>query len=79
MAFNANYLKVLGDQTTASYMPVIWVYYNPDGDTVTTAGYIPVGYNVKAGDRVIVIPKSGAVAWYSAAVADNVITLSADA
>lgn len=79
MAFNPKYLKVWGDQTTSKVMPVIWIYYNADGDTVTAAGYIPQGYNVKANDKIFVLPKTGSGAFHTASVAGGVITLKADA
>lgn len=78
MAFSAKNLRPLGDNVTSSSVPVIWVYFNSASDTVTTAGYIPTGYNVKAKDQVIVIPAAGtSVAWYYATVSSGVISLTA--
>lgn len=78
MAFNAKNLRPLGDTVTSSVAPVIWVYFNSASDTVTTAGYIPAGYGVKAKDQVIVIPAAGtSVAWHYATVSSGVITLTA--
>lgn len=76
--FNAKNLRPLADNVTSSVVPVVWSYYNADNDTVTTAGYIPTGYNVKDKDQVMVIKSDGSGhSWYHATVADNVITLAA--
>lgn len=78
MAFKAKNLRPLGDNATAGVAPQIWVYFNEGSDTVTTAGYIPAGYGVKAKDQVIVVPAAGtSVAWYYATVSSGVISLTA--
>lgn len=80
MSFEAKNLRPLGDNVTAGETPQIWLYFNADSDTVTTAGYIPAGYNVKAKDQVIVVPAAGtSVAWHYATVSNGAITLTAHA
>jgi hypothetical protein len=65
MAFKTKNLRVIGDNATAGEAPALWLYYNVDSDTVTTAGYIPESYGIKAKDMVAVIPTAGtSMAWY---------------
>jgi hypothetical protein len=79
MAFSAKNLRPIGDNTTVGVIPNLWVYFNAAGDTVTTAGYIPMTYGVKAKDMVAVIPAAGtSMAWYHATVSSGKITLAAN-
>lgn len=79
MSFKAKNLRPLGDNTTTGVVPQLWLFFNEDGDTVTTAGYIPNKYGVKAKDMVMVIPAAGtSIVWYHATVAAGVITLAAN-
>lgn len=79
MAFSAKNLRPLGDVVTTGVIPTVWAYYNSGSDTVTTAGFIPAGYNVKAKDQVLVIAANGqSNAWYYASVSSGVITLTAE-
>lgn len=79
MAFDAKNLRPIGDNVGSAVVPVIWTYYNGASDTVTTAGFIPAGYNVKAKDQVIVIDADGENnTWYHATVSSGVITLAAN-
>lgn len=65
MAFKAKNLRPLGDNATAGTTPVFWTYFNEASDTVTTAGFIPASYGVKAKDMVAVIPAAGtSIVWY---------------
>ena len=59
MAFDAKNLRPIGDNVGSAVVPVLWAYYNSGSDTVTTAGYIPAGYNVKDKDQVLVYGLSG--------------------
>ena len=79
MAFSAKNLRPLGDVVTTGVIPTIWVFYNAGSDTVTTAGFIPTGYGVKAKDQVCVVAANGqSQAWYYASVSSGVITLTAE-
>lgn len=65
MAFKAKLLRPLGDNATGNSAPMMWLYFNEASDTVTTAGYIPASYGVKAKDMVAVIPAAGtSIVWY---------------
>lgn len=65
MAFKAKNLRALGDNATAGVTPALWLYYNVDSDTVTSAGYIPESYGAKAKDMVVVINAAGTtMTWY---------------
>lgn len=79
MAFTAKYLRPLGDNVTEGVSPVVWTYYNAGGDTLTTAGFIPAGYGVKAGDKVLAIGATASAlpVWYYASVSGSTITLAA--
>ena len=80
MAFKAKNLRCLGDNAVSGVSPQIWTYFNESSDTVTTAGYIPKGYGVKAKDQVIVVPAAGtSVTWHYASVSNGTITLTAHA
>ena len=78
MAFSAKNLRPIGDNTTNGVVPNLWVYFNSASDTVTTAGYIPNGYNVKAKDQVIVIPAAGtSIAWHYVSLSSGKLKLTA--
>lgn len=79
MAFDAKNLRPIGDNVGSAVVPVLWAYYNAGSDTVTIAGFIPGGYNVKAKDQVLVIDADGENnTWYHATVSAGVITLTAN-
>lgn len=78
MAFKAKNLRPLGDNATRGVVPSLWVYYNEGGDTVTTGGYIPTSYGIKAKDQICVIPSNGHDAtWYYVTVSGSTATLVA--
>lgn len=80
MAFKAKNLRPLMDNVTTGVVPCVWMYFNEASDTVTTAGFIPKGYNVNAKDQVLVVTANGqSNAWYYASVSNGVITLTAEA
>lgn len=65
MAFKAKNLRPIGDNATAGASPAFWTYFNESSDTVTTAGYIPASYGLKAKDMVAVVPAAGtSIVWY---------------
>lgn len=79
MAFKAKNLRPLGDNTTAGVVPALWVYFNADSDTVTTAGYVPTSYGVKEKDMVAVIPAAGtSMAWYHVVLTSGKLVLTAN-
>lgn len=67
----------------AEACPKYWIYFNADGDTVTTQSYIPDAtvraLGIKAGDRIRVIPKTltSADTVYYAVIASGKLTLTA--
>jgi len=77
MAFSLDNLKTIGNNQGAGKTPLLWVYNNAGGDTVTTAGYIPSNVGMSAKDHVLVVPASGIGTMYVATVSSGVITLSA--
>lgn len=79
MAFSIDNLKSVGNNQGSGKTPVLWIYNNAAGDTVTTAGFIPSKYGVAARDQIIVVPANGKGALYNATVSSGVITLVANA
>jgi hypothetical protein len=79
MAFSLDNLKSIGNNQGSGKTPLLWIYNNAGGDTVTTAGYIPANVGVKARDQIIVVPADGKGALYNATVSSGVITLVANA
>lgn len=63
--------------------PHYWIYFNADGDTVTTQSYIPdatvASLGIKAGDRIRVIPKTltSADVVYHAVISAGKLTITA--
>lgn len=79
MAFSAKNLRPIGDNTTVGVVPNLWVYFNAASDTVTTAGFVPNKYGVKAKDMVAVIPAAGtSMAWYHVTESSGTLTLAAN-
>lgn len=72
-------ISCVANNAKSGVIPSIWEYYNSDGDTITTAGYIPYGVGVKNNDRVLVLGSTASVApaWYYASVSSGVVTLAA--
>lgn len=81
MAFKSENLTPIANNTKLGVVPALWMYWNEANDIVTTAGYIPANYGMKAKDQVIVVDNDGGNAvWYNATVAaSGVITLVANA
>jgi phage gp37-like protein len=78
MAFKEQNLSCVSNNAKIGVVPAVWVYWNEATDTVTTAGYIPGNYGVKAKDQVLVIAANGqSNAWYYASVSSGVVTLTA--
>lgn len=80
MAFKEQNLSCISNNAKIGVVPALWMYWNEASDTVTTAGYIPANYGMKAKDQVIVVDNDGGNAvWYNATVAGGKITLVANA
>lgn len=79
MAFSLDNLKSIGNNQGSGKTPMLWIYNNAGGDTVTAAGYIPANVGVKARDQIIVVPANGKGALHNATVSSGVITLVANA
>lgn len=65
----------------AAGVPRLYVYWNENGDTITTAGYFPATLGIKTGDMVLVVPKDSATApaWYKLSVAADTGVVTAAA
>ena len=80
MAFKEQNLSCISNNAKIGVVPALWMYWNEAKDTVTTAGYIPANYGMKAKDQVIVVDNDGGNAvWYNATVSSGKITLVANA
>lgn len=77
MAFSLDKLKTVGNNQGRGKTPLYWIYDNTDGDTVTTAGFIPSNVGMSAKDQVLVVPSSGVGTLYAATVSSGMITLTA--
>ena len=78
MAFKARNLRPIGDNSTAGVVPSLWLYFNEASDTMTTAGFIPTKYGIKAKDQICVVPANGHDAtWYYVTVSGSTATLVA--
>lgn len=79
MAFELVNLSCITNNAKSGVVPSIWEFYNKNGDTVTTAGYIPFETGIKNNDRVLVLASTASVqpAWYYATVSSGVVTLTA--
>ena len=79
MAFKLDNLTTMANTTKTGVVPAIWSFWNEAGDTVTTAGYIPAGHRISAGDQILVIDSDKENnTWYHATIAAGVITLVAN-
>lgn len=80
MAFKEQNLSCISNNAKIGVVPALWMFWNEANDTVTTAGYIPANYGMKAKDQVVVVDNDGGNAvWYNATVSSGVITLVANA
>ena len=75
MTFKIDNLTPFANNGKKGRVPVLYTYYNGDGDTVTTAGYFPYG-NFEVGDQILVINKDyTGNSWYNVTISNKVITL----
>lgn len=81
MAFKQKNLTPISNNVKTGVVPALWMYWNEDGDTVTTAGFIGSGYGISAKDQILVVDNDGGNnKFYNATVdAKGVITLVANA
>ena len=77
MAFTKNKLCPVSNNARAGSIPMIWLYDNIDGDTMTTAGLIASGLGVSARDTVKAYDTDGDTVDYKVAITANVISLVA--
>lgn len=64
MAFKAINLSALSNKTKRGVIPLIWQYWNEDGDTITTEGYFET-LDLTTGDQLLVINKDyKSNSWY---------------
>ena len=78
MAFDRERLTLVAGGCKTSVQPALWLYWNEDTDTVTTAGYMAhSALSVK--DQVMVIPAAGTgiTFYYVSAKRGNAATLTA--
>lgn len=60
-------------------IPMLWVYWNEDNDTITTAGFFPTVGDLTNGDQILMVNGDYASnKWYNVSIANNVITLVAN-
>lgn len=80
MAFNDKKIAPMSNNGRASDIPMLWVYDNIAGDTVTaitTAGFIPNDYGVTPRDTVRVYAAAGSYAEYIASDSSGLVKLTA--
>lgn len=79
MAFSRDNLTPIGNNGKRGSVPSIWFYYNEDGDTVTTSGYMTNCFELTAGDMIIELSsnKQTATFYYVSAVSNGAATLVA--
>lgn len=78
--FNVENLSCVANNAKIGKAPALWMYYNEAGDDVTSAGFIPSTYGMRAKDQVIVVVANGDNnVWYHATVSEGKITLVANA
>ena len=79
MAFKKENLTPFANHGKRGKVPLLWCFYNQDGDVVTADGYFPINPEISKGDQVLVVNSDySSNAWYNAKVADQVITLVAN-
>lgn len=78
MAFDKNRLSAYGNIEKRGQAPVLWVYHNKAGDTVTTAGFMTHAA-LTVGDQVLVVSADGKTQtpYYVSAVSNGAATLTA--
>lgn len=75
MAFKRQNLTPFANNGKKGRVPVLYVYWNKDNDTVTTAGFFPYG-DFEVGDQIIVIDSDYANnEWYNVTISNKIITL----
>lgn len=80
MSFKLKNLRPIGAHEASGNQPVLWVYFNEEGDVVNGAGFVDKSCGIKAKDQVMVIAANGqSQAWHYATVSEKgVITLTAE-
>lgn len=64
MSFKLQNLSLISNATQRGIAPLIWQYYNEDGDTITSSGYFATD-KLKTGDQIVVINASyTSSTWY---------------
>ncbi len=75
MAFKIDNLTPFANNGKRGRVPVLYIYYNQDNDTITDAGFLPYG-TFEVGDQVLVINNDyTSNAWYNVTISNKVITL----
>jgi hypothetical protein len=79
MAFSRANLTPIGNNAKRGSVPSLWLYYNEDGDTVTTSGYMTNSYELTAGDIILELAsnKQTLTFYYVSAVSSGAATLVA--
>jgi len=80
MAFDIANLTIISNNQKSGNVPALWLYYNENGDTMTTAGAITTG-RFTVGDQVNVIDADyGNNTFYNVTVVTDagVVTLVAN-
>lgn len=77
MSFKLNNLTPYANNAKKGVIPALWLYYNEDADTLTTAGFFDKDCGVANNDRILVLSTTAiAPDWYKASVSNGVITLA---
>jgi hypothetical protein len=79
MAFSRDNLTPYGNNGKRGSVPSIWFYYNEDGDTVTTSGYMTNCYELTAKDIIWEQSANGQTLtfYYVSSVSNGAATLVA--
>jgi hypothetical protein len=79
MAFSRANLTPYGNNAKRGSVPSVWLYWNEDGDTVTTSGYMTKCFELSAKDIVWELSSDGQTLtfYYVSSVTGGAATLVA--
>jgi hypothetical protein len=79
MAFKKENITPYANNGKRGRAPILWEYYNEDGDDITVAGYFKYGGEYSDGDIVLAIAQaSTSIGFYSIGGTQNkILTLTA--
>lgn len=59
MSFNIKNLTPVANNAKAGIVPVLWMYYNKDNDTITTADYFKEEMRLQDKDQILCVSQDG--------------------